>query len=162
RGGALSTRGRLPQPPLTTAPTSLRHGPRSCAPSPSTGSSGLDGSASAACATWRPAVRCWPRTPGTPTTCRPARGSSRSTTWRPRRRLRYEAAFIQSPTPAQRADVLRYEVVYEHGGVYLDTDVECLGNIEPLLVDCDAFIGEEPSDLYGNGVFGARRAHPWM
>ena len=63
-------------------------------------------------------------------------------------------------TNAQKADVLRYEVLYAHGGVYLDTDVEYLRNIEPLLAGCDAFIGEERPDEggphYGNAVIEFR------
>ena len=37
--------------------------------------------------------------------------------------------------PWERADILRLEVVWRHGGVHVDTDFECLRPIEPLIVD---------------------------
>lgn len=36
------------------------------------------------------------------------------------------------------ADVMRYEILYEHGGFMHPADSECLHNIEPLLKDCDS------------------------
>ena len=35
--------------------------------------------------------------------------------------------------PAERADILRLELLHRHGGVYLDADFECLKPIDPLL-----------------------------
>jgi len=32
-----------------------------------------------------------------------------------------------------KSNVIRYEVLYHYGGIYLDTDTECLKNIEPLI-----------------------------
>ncbi|CAG2244971.1 unnamed protein product [Mytilus edulis] len=37
------------------------------------------------------------------------------------------------PTPAWIADIIRYKVLYEYGGVYLDTDIRVIRSIEPLL-----------------------------
>lgn len=34
---------------------------------------------------------------------------------------------------AQKADIMRYEILYRHGGIYLDTDFQILQNITPLL-----------------------------
>ena len=34
---------------------------------------------------------------------------------------------------AERADVLRYEILRRHGGVYVDVDVECLRPLDDLL-----------------------------
>ena len=36
-----------------------------------------------------------------------------------------------------KSDVIRYEILYEHGGVYADTDFLFYRNIEPLLHDTD-------------------------
>ena len=80
--------------------------------------------------------------------------------------LRNERVYEACATAAQRADILRYEVVHRYGGVYLDTDVECIRNIEPLLGTCDAFVGEERPEEegphYGNAIVGARSGHPAM
>ncbi|MEM8995611.1 MAG: glycosyltransferase, partial [Acidobacteriota bacterium] len=35
--------------------------------------------------------------------------------------------------PVERADAARYFVIYTHGGVYLDLDMECLRPLDPLL-----------------------------
>jgi len=42
--------------------------------------------------------------------------------------------------PVERADILRLEILYQHGGVYADTDLECLRAIDPLL-DGERFVG---------------------
>ena len=35
--------------------------------------------------------------------------------------------------PVERADILRLEILLRHGGVYADTDLECLGPVDDLL-----------------------------
>jgi mannosyltransferase OCH1-like enzyme len=53
-------------------------------------------------------------------------------------------------------------VIYRYGGVYIDTDFECLRNIEPLLKGVQAFAAEEtPGDVCG-AIFGAERGHPLL
>jgi mannosyltransferase OCH1-like enzyme len=42
--------------------------------------------------------------------------------------------------PVERADILRLEILYRHGGLYVDTDLECLRPIDDVLGD-DAFVG---------------------
>jgi hypothetical protein len=42
--------------------------------------------------------------------------------------------------PVERADILRLEILYHHGGVYLDTDLECLRPLDPVL-DGEDFVG---------------------
>ncbi|CAG2237946.1 unnamed protein product [Mytilus edulis] len=37
------------------------------------------------------------------------------------------------PTPAWIADIVRYKVLYENGGLYLDTDIRAIRSVEPLL-----------------------------
>lgn len=65
-------------------------------------------------------------------------------------------------TWAQKADVARYELLLRHGGVYLDTDMECLRPIEPAIAGVKAFVGLERSDLMGNAILGCVPGHPWM
>ncbi len=63
--------------------------------------------------------------------------------------------------PAERSDLLRYEVLRQFGGVYVDTDVECLKPIDPLLVDVDLMVAWEiPGKRLGNAVLASTREHP--
>jgi inositol phosphorylceramide mannosyltransferase catalytic subunit len=65
---------------------------------------------------------------------------------------------------AERADLLRYWVLHEFGGVYADTDVQCLKSLDPLLeakkVAC--FIGEEKPGRLCNAVIGAEPGHAFI
>ena len=58
-------------------------------------------------------------------------------------------------------DYARLDIIYNHGGVYLDTDVEIIKPIDELL-ELDAFAGVEQNSEYvalGLG-FGAHKEHP--
>lgn len=80
-----------------------------------------------------------------------------------RPRLCNEVQYRAAANHSQKSDVLRYEVLLEHGGVYLDGDVQCCRNIEPLITGCSAFIGREASWAgVGGAVFGAIAGHPWV
>lgn len=60
---------------------------------------------------------------------------------------------------AQLADLLRIEILWRHGGVYVDTDVEPLKAMDVLL-DSDFFIGTEDGRHITNAVMGASPGHP--
>lgn len=59
--------------------------------------------------------------------------------------------------PAQQADILRYELLFHFGGVYVDIDTECLQPFDPLL-GVNAFAGyERAEDHYlCNAVLGSK------
>jgi mannosyltransferase OCH1-like enzyme len=40
---------------------------------------------------------------------------------------------------AGASDVMRYEILYEHGGIYIDADSYCIKPLEDWLLDCQAF-----------------------
>jgi mannosyltransferase OCH1-like enzyme len=40
---------------------------------------------------------------------------------------------LATPIYAQKADIMRYEILYRHGGVYLDIDFEVFKPLDPLL-----------------------------
>ena len=61
--------------------------------------------------------------------------------------------------PAERADILRLELLHRHGGVYLDADFECLQPIDPLLEGVDCFLGLLDSGRVSNAVIGAVPGH---
>ena len=58
------------------------------------------------------------------------------------------------------SDFIRVDVVEKFGGVYLDTDVELVRNIDELLMN-DAFCGFESTDFINFGLgYGAVQGHP--
>lgn len=54
------------------------------------------------------------------------------------------------------SDYARVKVLYEYGGIYLDTDVEVLKTFDSLL-DCDSFLGFENKTFIGTAVIGASK-----
>jgi mannosyltransferase OCH1-like enzyme len=63
-------------------------------------------------------------------------------------------------SPAERSDVLRLELLAREGGVYVDTDFECLRPIDPLLEGVDLFAAESKAGRVNNALIGAAAAHP--
>lgn len=63
-----------------------------------------------------------------------------------------------------KADILRYELLHRHGGVYLDADFECLQPLPESLLDDPCFTAFESEDyrpgVVGNAVIGAQPGHP--
>nr|WP_315199021.1 glycosyltransferase [uncultured Flavobacterium sp.] len=59
------------------------------------------------------------------------------------------------------ADYIRTKVLYEQGGIYLDTDMLLLKPIEPLL-QYDFFIGEEVTDRVNFALFGSISNHCFL
>lgn len=60
------------------------------------------------------------------------------------------------------SDYARLDILYEYGGIYLDTDVEVLRSFDPLLND-EAFFGMGGNDQVNTGSgFGAIPKHPFI
>jgi hypothetical protein len=57
------------------------------------------------------------------------------------------------------SDYIRAYAIYEYGGIYLDTDVLVLDNLEELLEN-RAFVGYENPQYPFTAVFGAEKGHP--
>ena len=72
--------------------------------------------------------------------------------------LTNQAQFDAVGNVGARADILRYEILQRHGGVYVDIDVEPCQNIERVIEHCSAFVGKQGSGL-GNYVVGATPQH---
>jgi mannosyltransferase OCH1-like enzyme len=64
--------------------------------------------------------------------------------------------------PAERADILRLELLHRHGGVYLDADFECLKPVDPLLDGVSCFLGLLDSGRVSNAVIGTVPGHPLL
>lgn len=66
-----------------------------------------------------------------------------------------------------RADIIRLELLWRYGGLYVDTDVEPLQPINPLLGGRKCLVGRSPQNIKGkhpitNAVMAAERHHPYI
>lgn len=60
-----------------------------------------------------------------------------------------------------KANMVRLEVVYREGGIYLDHDIEPIRTLDPLL-NHQAFSCLETDNHLNNAAFGADAGHPWI
>lgn len=65
-------------------------------------------------------------------------------------------------SPAERSDILRLELLARHGGIYVDTDFECLRPIDLLLEGVELFAAEVKNGRINNAMIGAGAEHPAM
>ncbi|MBA3752502.1 hypothetical protein H0X06_07015 [Candidatus Dependentiae bacterium] len=62
----------------------------------------------------------------------------------------------------EKADILRYELLYRYGGVYIDVDFICMKPLD-ILSQYDLWAGTEPLDCMGNvsnAIIGSIPSHP--
>ncbi len=59
------------------------------------------------------------------------------------------------------SDYFRIKVLYENGGIYLDTDMQIIKNLDPLLKN-DFFIGAESERIISAGIIGVIPHHPLL
>ncbi len=69
-----------------------------------------------------------------------------------------EAIQIQT-NYAGMSDIMRVELIYREGGVYLDTDMECLRPIDAITKGTTSFVVRHDDKYICNGVFGAVAGH---
>lgn len=58
-------------------------------------------------------------------------------------------------------DYMRLKVLYEYGGIYLDTDVEVIKSFDDFLNN-DSFIGLESLDTICTAVIGSKKNEEWI
>lgn len=82
-------------------------------------------------------------------------------------------AFDRATNYGEKSDIVRYEILYQQGGVYLDGDFEILRSFKALMQACNLFAGiaySMPRDLFTfsidielyNGLIGVSPGHPVM
>ncbi len=82
--------------------------------------------------------------------------------------LKLGNCFEQSQNWGEKSDLLRYEILFQEGGIYVDHDANCLRSFDGLNRGYDFFCGlEAPHEPFvgrsitcGNGVIGSRSHHP--
>lgn len=55
--------------------------------------------------------------------------------------LQNQALYDAFKNTGHRADILRYELMYQFGGVYVDIDMECQKPLDDLIKNCEGFAG---------------------
>ncbi len=82
--------------------------------------------------------------------------------------LKLKECFSKSDNPGEKSDVLRYEILYQEGGVYVDHDVKCFKSFDPLNKAYDFYCGIDmpytsslPSCVFTtNNLIGVKAGHP--
>lgn len=60
------------------------------------------------------------------------------------------------------SDYARLKIIYENGGIYLDTDVELVKSLDSV-IDNEAFMGLDTTELVNNGLgFGAQKENSFI
>lgn len=65
--------------------------------------------------------------------------------------------YDDAKTYAMKADILRYELLYFFGGIYVDTDFLCIKSIDKLIVKYDGFSGYESDKYIAIGLMGFKK-----
>lgn len=70
--------------------------------------------------------------------------------------------FERAPSFAMKADLLRYEILAHHGGVYVDADFECHLSLEPLRRQVGDLLLVSEFGTICNGLMGGAPADPFL
>ena len=63
---------------------------------------------------------------------------------------------------AAKSDILRYEIIARHGGIYVDSDFEPLRPIEEILDEVNSFYGDERPGMPCNAILGCTAGDPFF
>jgi hypothetical protein len=82
--------------------------------------------------------------------------------------LQLKSLFYDSNNYGEKSDVLRYEILLQEGGIYVDHDVQCLRSFEDMNQKYDFFCGlETPSETFlsssvhvTNNLIASKPGHP--
>jgi hypothetical protein len=82
--------------------------------------------------------------------------------------LKLQTCYEKSDSYAERADLLRYEILFQEGGVYVDHDVKCFKSFDDLNRAYDFYCGIDmpntsslPSCIFTtNNLIGIKPQHP--
>jgi inositol phosphorylceramide mannosyltransferase catalytic subunit len=66
----------------------------------------------------------------------------------------------RAENPVELSDVARFHILARYGGVYVDTDFECLRPLDPLVKGLDAFAAFQRAGEVNTALLGAIAEHP--
>ncbi len=66
----------------------------------------------------------------------------------------------RAENPVELSDVARFHILARYGGVYVDTDFECLRPLDPLVKGLDAFAAFQRAGEVNTALLGAIAGHP--
>lgn len=76
--------------------------------------------------------------------------------------LKNQEIFDKSRNYGFKSDILRYEILKKYGGVYVDTDYECLMPLDDFIHAHDFFAGLQQGDEVGNAFLASAPDHPLL
>jgi inositol phosphorylceramide mannosyltransferase catalytic subunit len=71
-------------------------------------------------------------------------------------------AYNQSKSLAGKANIVRYEILLHYGGIYVDTDFECLKSLSSLIEGVSCFVAWQRDGFANNAIIGASPGHPFI
>jgi mannosyltransferase OCH1-like enzyme len=75
-----------------------------------------------------------------------------------------QAFYDKTENYGTKSDILRWEILYRFGGLYVDVDYECLNSVDELHYRYDLYTGIQPLDAIflqlGAALVGCRPKHP--
>ncbi len=77
-------------------------------------------------------------------------------------KIRNRTLFDKMPNYGNKSDLLRYEILFQYGGLYVDVDFECLKPFDSLHSGYSFYtgVGYQRHPLLFNGLIGAAPGHP--
>ena len=80
--------------------------------------------------------------------------------------IKNKKLYDETPTFNAKSDILRYEILHEYGGIYVDADYIQLREFDDFLLDNDMFICYENEicrhDLLCTSTLGAKKEHQFL
>jgi inositol phosphorylceramide mannosyltransferase catalytic subunit len=76
--------------------------------------------------------------------------------------IQNKLAFDKATNWGEKSDIWRYEILHRFGGLYVDTDFECVKPFDVLHKSCEFYTGicSDRRALLGNGLIGSSPQHP--
>ncbi len=78
--------------------------------------------------------------------------------------LKNKIAYQRAKSWGEKSDILRYEILYRFGGLYVDTDYECFRPLDLFHHTCDFYVSMGFSEKFwlNNALIASRPGHPIM
>tara|TARA_R110001592_G_scaffold321636_1_gene600223 strand:- start:6647 stop:10270 length:3624 start_codon:yes stop_codon:yes gene_type:complete len=77
-------------------------------------------------------------------------------------KMENEKAFVACKNFSEQSDVLRFELLNQFGGLYVDTDFECLKNVENFFMEKDFVICKQTKNSLCGAFMACIPGHPFI